>query len=112
MSPVKSEFNRSWRATTPLSWTSSETRAVTAAMCQKWPLLLMNCRTPVPWLSALGDEKSVGDDAQGGMVMETPPAPTLVVCELELLLEFLVVRAGPGIADSGISDSLAQSQAA
>ena len=40
---------------------------------------------------ALGNEKAVGRDTQGGVVMETLPAPALVMREAKLLLEFLVV---------------------
>ena len=38
---------------------------------------------------ALRNEKAVGRDTQGGMVMKTLPAPALVMREAELLLEFL-----------------------
>ena len=40
---------------------------------------------------ALGNEKAVGRDTQGGVVMKTLPAAALVMREAELLLEFLIV---------------------
>ena len=40
---------------------------------------------------ALRNEKAVGRNAQGGVMVKAPPAPALVMRETELLLEFLVV---------------------
>ena len=40
---------------------------------------------------ALGNEKAVGSNTQGGVVVEALPAPALVMRETELLLEFLIV---------------------
>ena len=39
----------------------------------------------------LGNEKAVGRDTQGGVVVEALPVPTLVMREAEFLLEFLIV---------------------
>jgi hypothetical protein len=39
----------------------------------------------------LGDQESVGGDAQGGVMMETSPAAPFVVAKPDLLLEVMVI---------------------
>jgi hypothetical protein len=41
--------------------------------------------------AAFGDQEPVSRNAEGGMVVKAPPAPSFVVAHSEFLLEFLVV---------------------
>src|SRR6201981_296750 len=45
--------------------------------------------------AALGNQKTVGCDAQASMMMKPAPVAALVVAEAELLLELLVIHADP-----------------
>src|ERR1700751_6359011 len=45
--------------------------------------------------AALGNQKTVGCDAQASMMMEPPPVAALVVAKAELLLELLVIPLDP-----------------
>src|ERR1700760_2724554 len=45
--------------------------------------------------AALGDQKTVGCDAQAGMMMKPAPVAALVMAEAELLLELLVIPLDP-----------------
>ena len=40
---------------------------------------------------SLSDQEAVGGDAQAGVMMESTPAPALVVSKAEVLLEILIV---------------------
>lgn len=47
---------------------------------------------------ASGNEKAVSRNAQGGVMVQTLPVPSLVMRQAELLLEFLIVPLNaPGI---------------
>ena len=54
----------------------------------------------------LGDQESVGGDAQRGVMMKTPPTSPLVMAKAEFLLEVLVIAFDAPAQFGGVRQSL------